>query len=317
MSSNPKSSSSLINYLLLCSIGFFWGFQYLLTKIALESFSIGMITLSRIVLGFILLTPWLFIIESKEKSRPILKNYFWKYLPVFILIGFLEQTLPWSLVAWAEQQIPSSFTAILIGTVPLFATFLEVFFINDHEITTEKTVAIIIGLLGIFVLVGPKMFGVNIIDSLSLSLPVLPVCAMLLAAVSFSISILLIKVKLTPKLSPIKSGHGIFTGALVTSLPLYFLSTTSWKTSCFFYSNSALISLLLLGIISSGGIVYLLYVMLISKAGPSFASAANYISLTVATFIGLTFRGERLSFNVIGGALLVLVALWLLRDKRV
>ena len=88
-----------------------------------------MIAAGRVGIGAIVLT--LLIVARAEKPRYDQPHYsFWKAFPDFILIGFLEATLPCILVAWAQMRLASSVAAILIGTVPLFTTLLEALFIK-------------------------------------------------------------------------------------------------------------------------------------------------------------------------------------------
>lgn len=310
----PQSQrySSSIDYTLLLSVGFIWGFQYILTELSIESFTTWTITFFRIAIGALILTLCLLFRTGYSLPGP---NYFLKHLGDFIIIGFFETTLPWTLINWSQDQLPSSFTAILIGTVPLFATFLEVFFIKNNSVTSEKTIAIVIGLLGIFVLVGPKMCGPNIMDSFSLSLPGLPIVAMLLASMSFAVSLLLIKVRLTKELPALEAAQGIFIGALVSATPLFLFMVQPWKVTSLYYAHSSLWALLILGALC-GSFIYIFYLKLIKRTGPSFASTTNYFSLAVATLISITFQGTRVSFNIIGGFFLIIIALWVMRDPR-
>ena len=314
MSYFKSPSSTFLNYALLFGVGFLWGFQYLLNHLAFESFSIWMIPAGRIFIGAIFLTLLLIPKIGKTYSPQSLRS-FWSFLPEFIIIGFFETTLPWSLIIWAQQQLSSSFTAILIGTVPLFVTLLEVFFIKDHSITREKTIALVIGLFGVLFLVSQKIFAPNIIDAFSRSLPGLPILAMLVAAVSFSISVLLIKIRLGTNLSPLQSAQGIFVGGLLTALPFFLWMSQPWTLSSFHCTQTALLALILLGALC-GGTVYILYVTLIVKTSPSFASTANYIAMTVAVFIGIILQGGKLPFSMLGGCLLILIALWLFNEKQ-
>lgn len=268
---------------------------------------------SRVTIGSIVLTLLLAAgIEKKRASES--QRSSWRYLPDFILIGFFEATLPFFLIAWAQKQVPSSVTAILIGTVPLFATILEALFIKDHTISEKKMIAIPLGFLGVIVLVGPGLFTSSMMSSLSTSLPLVPVLALLAASLSFSISVSLIKARLSSNVRPIRSAQGILIGATITALPFVLWLTPSWKSSAFHATPFPLFSLVLLGIFG-GGIVYTLYVRLIERAGPSFASSANYLALPIGAFIGIFFAGENLTLNVIASLMLILTALWLSGGK--
>ena len=275
-----------------------------------------MIAAGRIGIGTITLT--LLLVAGVEKSTSPQRNRsaFWKFLPDFILIGFLEATLPCILVAWAQHQLPSSVTAILIGTVPLFATLMEGLFVKDHTISAMKVLGVFLGFVGVVILVEPTTLLSKIFASPhASSLPLLPVLAVLTAAFCFSITMLLIKVRLGSKLGPVHSAQGILTGAAITALPLMLWLTKPWLMTSFHPLASSSLTLLLLGIFC-GGLVYILYVKLINRAGPSFASTCNYLVPPIGAFLGITFSGEKMTSNIISALILILVALWLSSAKK-
>jgi drug/metabolite transporter (DMT)-like permease len=316
MPRSKLTSFTLINYLLLFGCGLIWGSQYLLNKIALESFSTSMIAAGRIGIGAITLT--MLLVAGVEKSTALQREQtrFWKFLPDFILIGFLEATLPCLLVAWAQHQLPSSATAILIGTVPLFATLMEGLFVKDHTISATNVLGIFLGFFGVVILVEPTTLLSKIFSSShTASLPLLPVLAVLTAAFCFSITMLLIKVRLGSKLGPVHSAQGILTGAAITSLPLMFWLTKPWLMTSFHPLPSSSLTLLLLGIFC-GGLVYILYVRLINRAGPSFASTCNYLVPPIGAFLGIVFSGEKMTSNIISALAFILAALWLSSRKK-
>ena len=316
MSRSKSSSFILINYFLLFGCGLIWGSQYLLNKIALESFSTSMIAAGRVGIGTITLTLLLVAGVEKSTSPQRGRSAFWKFLPSFILIGFLEATLPCMLVAWAQHQLPSSVTAILIGTVPLFATLMEGVFVKDHTISAMKVLGVFLGFLGVVILVEPTtLFSKIFASSHAASLPLLPVLAVLTAAFCFSITILLIKVRLGGKLGPVHSSQGILIGAAVTALPLMLWLTKPWLMTSFHPLLSSSLMLLLLGIFC-GGLVYILYVKLINRAGPSFASTCNYLVPPIGAFLGITFSGEKMTSPLIYALVLILFSLWLSSAKK-
>lgn len=306
-------SFSLINYLLLLGAGLIWGSQYVLNKIALESFSTSMIAAGRIGIGA--LTLMVILLAGGERTQPPHpKRSFWGCLPDFILIGLLEATIPCLLVAWAQKELPSSVTAILIGTVPLLATIMEALFVKGHTISPKKVFGIIIGFFGVVILVGNGFWGTFFFSTSTNPLPLLPVLAVLGAALCFSVTMLLIKVRLGPNLGPIHAAQGILLGAALTALPLMIMVTQPWNRLLFHPATAAVVALTALGIFC-GGLVYILYVRLINRAGPSFASMCNYLVPPIGAFIGIAFSGEKMTTNLIGALILILFSLWLSRGS--
>lgn len=313
MSSSKNSSFfNFVNYLLLFGCGLIWGSQYLLNKIALEDFSTWTIAAGRVGIGALTLT--LILTAGAEKPKAPAGS-FWKSFPDFMLIGFLEATLPCLLVAWAQKQLPSSVTAILIGTVPLFATILEVLLIKEHTVSLKKGFGIVLGFIGVIILIGPDLLLTHFLNLSTKAFPILPVLAVLTAAVCFSVTMLLIKLRLGFKFGPIQSAQGILLGATTTALPLMLFMTHPWKAISSSSHPPAIFSIILLGIFC-GGLVYILYVKLINRAGPSFASTCNYLVPPIGAFLGIACSGEKMTSNIMAALALILVALWLSRGKK-
>lgn len=301
-------SSRFINYLLLFGAGFIWGSQYLLNKFALVSFSTTAIAAGRIGIGAFLLTLLLSTgIEPLSASKN--SSSFWKALPDFLLIGFLEATLPCVLVAWAQLYLVSSVTAILIGTVPLFATVLEALFIPGSTINFKKGVAIFLGFVGVIVLVAPQFKIGSLTDHAAPSL-FLPIVAVLASALFFAIAMLLIRIRLGTRFGPIRSAQGILLGSAITTLPWACWTNKPWSLTTFHPTLSALIALIGLGIFC-GGLVYTLFVLLINRAGPSFASTCNYLVPPIGAFLGIVFCGEKCTASLFYSLFLILFSLWL------
>ncbi len=273
-----------------------------------------MITAGRIGIGA--LTLMLILLLGGEKSKPLQsKRSFWQCLLDFILIGLMEATIPCLLVAWAQHQLPSSVTAILIGTVPLFATIMEGIFVKGHTISAVKIIGIFLGFFGVVVLAGKGFFDSSLLSFAPSSLPLLPVLAVLGAALCFSVTMLLIKIRLGPNLGPIHAAQGILLGAALTALPLMIIVTKPWTMTSFHPLPSACLAVALLGIFC-GGLVYILYVRLINRAGPSFASTCNYLVPPIGAFIGIFFSGEKMTSNIMVALGFILIALWLVSRER-
>lgn len=301
-----------MNYLLLFGAGLIWGSQYILNKSALESFSTSVIATGRISIGFFILTL-LTTTEKLPDNQP--KNGFWKALPDFILIGLLEATLPCIFVAWAQKNLPSSIVAILIGTVPLFTILLEVFFIQGSRITHKKMSGIVLGFIGVVVLMLPELFAsYEHISSHSTSL-LFPMLAVLASALFFAVAMLLIQVRLESLFGPIRSAQGILTGAVITTIPIMLILTYPWHMTASHVSVPSLIALIALGIFCSG-FAYALFVMLIKRAGSSFASTCNYLVPPIGTFLGIAFSGEKITSHLLLSLGLILLSLWLVQGEK-
>ena len=312
-SSSKLTSFTIINYLLLFGAGFIWGSQYILTKFALVSFSTTTIAAGRIGIGALLLT----LLVTARVDRPSISktpSSFWRSLPDFFVIGLLEATLPCILIAWAQLYLASSVAAVIIGTVPLFATVLEALFVAGSRISFKKGCCILLGFIGVTVLVAPSLHETSLSATASSSL-VAPVLAVLASALFFATAMLLIKVRLGSRFGPIRSAQGILLGAAMTTVPWACWASKPWTITSFHPALSSVIALITLGIFC-GGLVYTLFIILINRAGPSFASTCNYLVPPTGAFLGIAFSGEKLTSPLLYSLVLILFSLWLSSGKK-
>jgi len=314
---NPSLSKSTpsitLNYFLLLGCGVMWGSLYFFNKIALESFSTSMIAAGGTSIGAITLTL-LFLIYGGGTPPLNPARSFWQCFPDFLFIGFLELTIPALLIAWAEEKLPSSATAILIGTVPLFATMVEAIFVRGHGLTRNKIIGIILGFLGVMILARGDAPVTDFLEVTHQSLPLLPVLAVLGAALCYPFSLLLIKIRLEPHLGPIHAAQGILLGAATTAVPLMLLMTQPWKITVFHPLTSACLALIVIGVFCEG-LVYIFYIQLINRAGLSFASTCNYLTPLIGSFIGIAFAGDKMTLALFEALILILFSLWLSGKK--
>lgn len=138
-------------WLLFSLVGLLWGIPYLFMKVAVEELSTPMIVFSRLVIGAALLIPLAMREGSLKKALP-----YWRYV---LLYAVLEMVIPWSLITSSQRDLSSGVVALLVSTVPIWATLFA------HQ-TGDSTAAhririfgIVIGLIGISLIVGIESFS--------------------------------------------------------------------------------------------------------------------------------------------------------------
>src|SRR4051794_28775078 len=91
-----------------------WGVPYLLIKVAVGEFSPLVVVFLRCVIGAALLLPWTL---ARGSLGTALRQH-WRALLVFTV---LEMTMPWLLLSWAETELSSSLTGLLVAGLPFVA----------------------------------------------------------------------------------------------------------------------------------------------------------------------------------------------------
>lgn len=287
----------LINYLFLLSIGVIWGANFLFNELAIQSIPPTSVATARASIGVITLTVILQFTNSRTKlfesklSNAQVFNL-WKQL---FLIAFFEATLPFFLLAWGQQHVDSSQAAILMGTIPIITTILAKLLIPGTVLKLGNLISIFLGFVGIVVLFGP-------VSSLRILSNITGKLAILIAAFSFSLALILIK-KLSNS-SPIRSARNLLLCASIQLIPISLLLDHPWLLRP---SVNSLVSLLLLGSMC-GGIAYMLYFVLIEQKGPIFASFSNYLVTIFGTLLGTIFLHEVVNLSTIAALLIIIMA---------
>lgn len=73
-------------------------------------------------------------------------------LTAVAIMGFLNNFLPFSLIFWAQTQIPSGLASILNATTPIFSIIIAHFALADERMAPGKAIGILFGFLGVVVL---------------------------------------------------------------------------------------------------------------------------------------------------------------------
>ncbi len=292
-----KNNKSLIDYMLLLGISVIWGSQFFFSALALQYFPPIIIAFLRVCIGVATLS--FFLLFCQKSKKPNLRNYL-----LFFIIGFFEATLPFFLILWGQQHTSSNITSILIATIPLFTIGIIYIFIDHNSISRYQFIAIIIGFFAVFILLSAKInFSNSIICNFS---DLLGELSILMGAMSFAISIILIQQ--ISHLSSINSARNILLSSCLQLLPFALFSMFFMNNWQFHYNFISLLSVLLLGIFATG-IVYVMYVILIKRSGPTFASLNNYFIPIIGILLGNFILKEHMNLQILFALLILIIAM--------
>lgn len=165
---------TLFNWLSILMLGVIWGGTFMVVAIALEGYGPLTVACARTTLGAVTL-----LLLVKVMGRPMPQGAIvWRYL---LVIGVLNTALPFALLSWGQQYVPSAFAGISMAVLPLFVLPLAHVF-TDERMSTRKSLGVILGFVGATVLIGPNAFDFS---EGSLALPQL---ACICASMSYAIS---------------------------------------------------------------------------------------------------------------------------------
>jgi drug/metabolite transporter (DMT)-like permease len=271
-------------WILFALVGLLWGVPYLFMKVAVEELSTPMIVFTRLMIGAALLVP----LALREGSLKGALKY-WRYI---LLYAVLEMVIPWSLITSSQRDLSSGVVALLVATVPIWATLFA------HQ-TGDSTAAhrvrifgIVIGLIGITLIVG--------IESISDFGNIRALLQILVAAASYAWAVNMITRK-----APGISGIAINGIAMMMSSVIFAPFAIANRPETL-PSLEVILSMLGLGVLCSG-IAFWVFFVVLDEIGPARASLVVYPNTAVAVVLGIVILREPITLAILIGLPLVLI----------
>lgn len=259
-----------------------WGASFLFIAIAIDHVATGVVPIARLGFGAIALAC--FPAARKKIAKEDIRR--------IALLGFVAMTLPFYLYPLAEQSVSSSIAGMINGSIPV-TTVLAAAILMRKMPSRRRMIAVLIGFSGITLI----SFG-SVGDGKGASIH--GVLFLLFATCCYAFtSILSREMQMKYGTLTVLLWQELF--ALLFSLPLgipaFFDSSFSW---------SALFALMVLGAFGTG-FAYVMYGMLMVRAGAVRGVIGVFFTPIVATILGVLFRDEKVSLLAVCGMFVVLV----------
>jgi drug/metabolite transporter (DMT)-like permease len=142
------------NWLSIAVLGVIWGGTFMIVAIALQGYGPLTVACSRTTLGAAAL---LILMRVLGRPLPAFTPRLTKYL---IIIGVLNTALPFALLSWGQQFVPSAFAGISMAALPLFVLPLAHVF-TDEKLSPRKLFGVILGFTGALILIGPGVLRIG------------------------------------------------------------------------------------------------------------------------------------------------------------
>lgn len=271
-------------WLLFSLVGLLWGVPYFFMKIAVEELSTPMIVFARLLIGAALLVP----LAMREGTLKKAFGY-WRYILVYAV---LEMVIPWTLITSSQRELSSGVVALLVATVPIWATFFAHHTGDSTAAHRIRIFGIVVGLVGISLIVG--------IESISDFGNLVALSKVLIASVSYAWAVNMITRKAVGVSGLAINGIAMTFSALIFA-PFAFASRPTSMPSL-----EVTLATLGLGILCSGMAFWIFFVVL-EEIGPARASLVVYPNTAVAVILGILILSEPITLAIIIGLPLVLV----------
>jgi drug/metabolite transporter (DMT)-like permease len=226
----------------------------------------------------------------------------WK---VYMALGVLTIGIPFALIYWGQQYVPTGLSSILFGMFPIAVALIAHLMLNEERLNSYKVAAIVLGFAGVVVIFASDV-------AISDSQGIWGMLAILFSVFLQAVALIVIK-KYGEPVSPIAMN---FVGMGIGAVMLLVLSVIVEADVRVVWTFPALWSLAYLTIVGSV-ITFLAYYWLLKRIDAVFLSLSSFINPLVAVFIGSVALNEHLSPTVFVGATLVLVGMLTANGKAI
>jgi drug/metabolite transporter (DMT)-like permease len=281
--------------LLICS--FFWGSSYLFIKLMSGQVSPYAIAAGRGLLGAASLALWIIWLgQSPVPRRHEIRHW--------LILGATNGWLPNILVAYALIQLASGPAAMIQAAGPLVTAIIAHWLFVEERLTGRRLLGILIGLAGVALLIGPRLFQGGA--------TALSVLAMVGTMLSYSAGNLYVRMVPAASGDPMRLalGQQVCSGAVALTLALLLAGPQSMLALREHWA-----AMLALGVVCTA-IPMTVFMRLIRAAGPTRAAMTGYLVPTVAALMGVLVLGETLEMRQILAGCIILAGVFLVTTTK-
>lgn len=265
-----------------------WGSSYLLIKYALEDFAPAEIVFLRVAiaalaLGIVLRAqgePWR-VARDEARRRPALGAG----------LGLVSVAIPFLLIAFGEQAIPSGLTAVLVAPAPLFVALFASRLDVSESARGAQWAGLVVGLAGVALVVGVEAVGTFAQFAAALGLVAASAC--------YAVAGFVVKGAYRGVAPIVSSFVSLTAAALICLVPAALTAHTTTP------GLRAVLAVLALGVTHTA-LAFVIFYKLIGEVGAGRSALVTYLSPGFALVYGAALLGERVTVAAVVGLGLIL-----------
>lgn len=297
MSTTPSATPSRrippLGWALIAALSLIWGTSFLSNRAALAGAGFLTVVTFRVMGGAVVL--WA-VVLARRLPLPQDRSFLWR----FLVMGALNNAIPFALIVWGQQHIDSGLAAILNASTAIFGVLIAALVFADERLTPTRLAGVLLGFAGVVIAIGPAALG-------GLTLTSAGQWAVIGASVSYGFAGAFARANIRG-LSPVVAAAGMLSGATLWLLPAMLLIE---GVPSFAYAAPVWAGLLWLALACSA-LAYLIYYRILALVGAGNLSLVTLTIAPVAIVAGWAVYGERLGLNAFAGFGVLAAGLWLL-----
>jgi drug/metabolite transporter (DMT)-like permease len=287
------------DWALLGLLAAIWGSAFLFIRLGVEQVPPATLTAGRIGIGAGALLAF-------ARWRGLRLPALGREWGGFLALGVVGNALPFVLISWGQERVPSGLAGLLMAVMPLTTLVLAHRFVPGERMTARRAAGFGLGFGGILVLVGPDV----LLELGGGASDLVREAAVLGGALCYAANSVLARRLGGPE--PLVTSAGVMLAASALMLPVALGWDRPWEVEA---DAVAWGSVVWLGVVATG-VATLVFFQLIASAGPTFFSLINYLIPCIALGLGAAALGEPIERNALAALALVLGGIALAQTRR-
>jgi drug/metabolite transporter (DMT)-like permease len=271
---------------MLIALSLIWGGSFFFIAVGLRSFPPLTVVAVRVGLAAACLWLMAFAMHYAFPRDPALWGR-------FLVMGILNNAIPFTLIVWGQQYIASGLAAILNATTPLFTVIVANALLPDERLTINRLAGVVVGLAGVAIMVGMDAFA-------GLGRHAWAEFAVLAASLSYAFAS--VYGRRFASVPPMITAAGQVTASSLVMIPL-----ALWVERPFSLPSpeiAAVAAVVSLAVISTA-LAYGLYFAILKRSGATNIVLVTFLNAPSAIFLGALFLGESISLPHLAGLLAI------------
>lgn len=280
------------DWAILLFLSVLWGGSFFFIEIALETVQPFTLVLIRVALAAAMLWAFLWWRGQRLPLPPGAAR-------AYLVLALLNNAIPFSMFALAQEQITGGLASILNATTPIWGVLVAHLFTADEKATPNKVIGVLLGFAGVAVLIGMDFLG-------ELGRGFLAQLACLAATLCYALAGVWARRFRRMGIEPTAVATGQLTAAALVMLPPVLLFEPPWQAAA--PSASAWLALGALALFCTS-LAYILYFRLLASAGATNSLLVTFLIPVTAILLGALFLGEHLAPRSFAGMALIAAGL--------
>jgi drug/metabolite transporter (DMT)-like permease len=211
------------------------------------------------------------------------------------VMAVLNNIIPFTLIVWAQQTLPSGLAAILNATTPLWTVLVAHALTAEERATPGRVAGVALGFGGVAAMMGPEVWGGAAAAGLA-------TLAMLAATLSYGFAGVWGRRLRAAGVAPMQAAVGQVSVAALALAPVALAIDAPWRLAA--PSAGAIGAVLGLAALSTA-LAYVLYFRILALAGAVNLALVTFLIPVSAIVLGTLFLGETLAPRHLAGMALI------------